>query len=148
ASIPPGLGHVPTAEEQQLIDRFAPRVVAAARLEGFRCQSVTFVTLDMPNDNVRTMARPSLNPCEDVYIQVSTRYLRQDPPSEFVGNLAHEIGHIVDRDWTPSRASVPQIQREREADAFSLRVLNRLGPADCRAQIEHWRKVRERNIRE
>lgn len=54
----------------------------------------------------------------------------------------------MDGDWTPPRAAVPQLQREREADAFAIRVLNRLGVADCQAQIEHFRKIRERNIRE
>lgn len=144
--IPREVGRLPTPEERQLIDQFVPSVVEAARLEGFTCAKVPVAMKEMREDSVLTTARPSLNPCA-FYLVISTVYLRVDSPLEHAGTVAHELGHVVDRDWTPVRAKVPQITREREADAFEIRVLNRLGPEACQAQIDQYKRIRGENLR-
>jgi hypothetical protein len=144
--VPPELGRKPTADERVLIEAFStPAVIAAARAEGFACPRVAFAMSDMPNDALLTSARWSGDPCE-FWIQVSPNRLRQEAAIELAGTFVHELGHVAHRDWSQRRAPIPQIQREREADAFSLRVLNRLGPAWCQARIEYWKRIRENNI--
>ncbi len=71
---PPRSRASPTAEEQKAIDTFAPRVIAAARQEGLTCATVTFAMLNMPNDGMRAIARPSWYPCE-FYVQINPRVL-------------------------------------------------------------------------
>lgn len=146
ASIPRELGRSPTGEEQRIIETFAPRVIAAARQEGFTCAEVPVVMTDMPNDAIRAIARPSRNSCA-FYVQIDPRFLRRDSPADLAGNFAHELGHVMNRDWTPDRAAVPQIERERQADAVSIRILKRMGTAECLAQVEHFGKIRAENIR-
>ena len=101
---------------------------------------------DMPNDDRLTMARSSGSPCE-FYVRVSPRFLRHDISAELARDFAHELGHVINRDWTPEHAPVSQIDRERQADAQAIKILNRLGAADCRAQIQHFQKIRAENIR-
>jgi len=60
--LPREVGRPPTAEEQKAIDTFAPRAIAAARQEGLTCATVTFAMLNMPNDGMRAIARPSRIP--------------------------------------------------------------------------------------
>jgi hypothetical protein len=145
STLPPELGRFPTKEEQQRIEAFAPRVIAAAREEGLRCAEVPIVMADMSHDDLRSMARPSRDPCS-FYIQVEPRALRHLSPAELAGSLAHELGHVMNGDWTPERAGVPQIERERQADAVAIRVLKRMGIAECLAQVQHFQKIREQNI--
>lgn len=145
-SIPPEVGRAPTPAEQQLIDTFAPQVIAAARQEGFACGTVTFAMADLRQDSLLSIARPSLNRCA-FFIKVSTHYLRTDSPVALAGTLAHELGHVVDGDWTPGRARVAQIDRERQADAVSIRILRRLGTTECLAQVEQFQRIRAENIR-
>ena len=144
-SIPREVGRPPTTEEQRSIDTFAPRVITAARLEGFGCTDVPFAMIDMPNDGLRSIARPSADPCA-FYVQINPKVLRHDTPAELAGTFAHELGHVMNRDWTPQRAAVPQIERERQADAVAIRILNRVGSAECLAQVQLLRKIRAANI--
>lgn len=102
--------------------------------------------LDMPNDGIRAIARPSRSPC-DFYVQINPKVFRYDSPSELAGTLAHELGHVIDRDWTPERAAVRQIDRQRQADVVAIRILKRRGTAECLAQIQHFQKIRADNIR-
>ncbi len=143
--IPREIGRIPTASEQKLIDVFALRVIAAARLEGFTCEAVRFAMIDLPHDGLRSAARPSTNPC-DFYIQVNPKILRRDSPAELSGTFAHELAHVINRDWTPARAETRQIDQERQADAVAMRILKRLGAAACLAQVEYFRKIRAENI--
>ena len=145
-SIPQEVGRAPNEDEQRIIDTFAPQVVAAARQEGFACATVTFAMADLRQDSLLSIARPSLNRCA-FFIKVSTHYLRTDPPVALAGTLAHELGHVIDGDWTPGRARVVQIDRERQADAVAIRILKRIGMAECLAQVERFRKTRAENIR-
>lgn len=143
---PPRSRASPTAEEQKAIDTFAPRVIAAARQEGLTCATVTFAMLNMPNDGMRAIARPSRYPCE-FYVQINPRVLHHDSTAELAGALAHELGHVIDRDRTPERASVRQIDRERRAETVAIRILKRQGTAECLAQVQHFQKIRTDNIR-
>lgn len=145
-SIPPEVGRAPTTDEERLIDTFAPRVIAAARQEGFTCGSVIFAMADLRQDSLLSIARPSPNRCA-FFIKVSMHYLRTDSPVALAGTLAHELGHVIDGDWTPGRARVVQIDRERQADAVSIRILRRMGTAECLAQVEQFQKIRAANIR-
>src|SRR2546427_10772305 len=45
ASIPRELGRSPAEDERRIIDTFTPRVIAAARQEGFTCAEVPFVMI-------------------------------------------------------------------------------------------------------
>lgn len=146
ASIPPEIGRAPTLEEQWLINTFAPQVIAASRQEGFVCGTVTFAMADLRQDSLLSIARPSLNPCA-FFIKVSMHYLRTDSPVALAGTLAHELGHVINGDWTPGRARVPQIDRERQADAVSIRILRRMGSTNCLAQVDQFQKIRAENIR-
>jgi hypothetical protein len=146
ASIPREIGRPPTAEEQKSIDTFVPRVIATARHEGFECAEVPVAMSDMANDALRTIARPSRNPCA-FYVQVNPRAFQHDSPMELAGTLAHELAHVINRDWTPERAAVPQIERERQADAVAIRILKRMGTAECLAQVQLFQKIRAQNIR-
>jgi Zn-dependent protease with chaperone function len=86
-------------DERQFIDAFAPQVIAAARQEGFTCGTVTFAMADLRQDSMLSTARPSLNRCA-FFIKLSTHYLRTDSPVELAGTLAHELGHVINGDWT------------------------------------------------
>lgn len=144
--IPRELGRAPTEEEQRLIETFAPRVIAVARQEGFTCEQVSFAVAEMPNDDFRATARPSMNRCA-FFIRVNPRFLRSDAAVDLAGAFAHELGHVMNGDWTPGGAAVPQIERERQADAVSMRILKRMGSAECLARVEHFRRIRTANIR-
>ncbi|MBI2205269.1 MAG: hypothetical protein HYU41_15585 [Candidatus Rokubacteria bacterium] len=144
--LPPELGRPPTADERRIIEAFAPRVIAAARHEGFACTEVVFVVSGhMPNDAIRHVRRPSPDPCA-FYIQMSARFVRIDSPGALAGSLAHELGHVINADATPARARVPEIDREREADRVAIRILKRLGTAECLALAEHFRTIRAENL--
>lgn len=145
-TIPRELGRIPNEEEQRLIDTFASKVIAAARQEGFNCAQVPLAIADMPGDDFRSAARPSLNRCA-FYIRINPRFLRSDSPIDLAGGFAHELGHVMNGDWTPGRAAVPQIERERQADAMSIRILKRMGTAECLARVEQFRRIRAANIR-
>jgi Zn-dependent protease with chaperone function len=145
-SVPAVVGRAPTPDEQRVIEAFAPRVIAAARHEGLTCPDVRFVMKEMPNNDLRVTATPSSNVCT-FFVQVNPRVLAHDSPAELGGTLAHELGHVVNRDWTPERASVPQIERERQADGVAIRILKRLGRPECAAHAEHFRQVRADNVR-
>jgi len=143
--IPREVGRVPTAEERAIVDTFLPQVVAAARLEGFSCNVVPVAMQQMDDDSMTTIARPSRNPC-NFYLQVSTVYLRRDSALEHMGEAAHELGHVMDGDWTPARSKVPQIERERQADALAIRILNHMDPAVCQAAIALTKRIRAENL--
>lgn len=144
--LPPELGRPPTAGERRIIEGFAPRVIAAARHEGFACPEVVFIVSErMPNDAIRLVRRPSPDPCA-FYIQMNARLTRIDSPGALAGSLAHELGHVINADATPARAGVRQIERERQADRVAIRILKRLGTAECLVLAEHFRKIRAENI--
>ena len=138
--VPPAeLGRVPTRDELALLKRFAPPVIAAARKEGFSCPQVSWAMIDM-NDDIRTAGRVDGWTC-DFFVQVSPRDLQTDPPEEWAGVLAHELSHVIDEDWTAQRARTPQIQKEREADARSIRILKHISPQACFVMVEYYRRI-------
>jgi len=138
--IPPAeLGRVPTRDELTLLKRFAPPVITAARKEGFSCPQVSWAMIDM-NDDIRTAGRVNGWTC-DFFVQVSPHDLRTDPPEEWAGVLAHELSHVIDEDWTDQRARTPQIQKEREADARSIRILKRISPQACLVMVEYYKRI-------
>lgn len=145
-TIPRELGRPTNEQERRLLDTFVPRVVAAARAEGFKCAYVPVGIKDMPFDSVISTARPSTNPCA-FFILGNPRFLASLPREHFAGDFAHELGHVMNGDWLPRRAQVPQITKEREADGTSIRILLRDSVALCLAQVENLKQVREGNIR-
>ncbi len=145
-TIPPELGRPPSDDERRIIETFAPRVIAAARHEGFTCSEVPLAMADMPGDDFRAAARVSINHCA-FYVRINPRFLRSDSPVDLAGGFTHELGHVMNGDWTPACAAVPQIERERQADAVSIRILKRLGTTECLAQVERFRRIRAGNVR-
>lgn len=136
---PPELGRVPTRDELALLKRFAPPVIAAARKEGFSCPLVSWAMIDM-NADIRIAGRVNGRPC-DFFVQVSPHDLRTDPPAEWAGVLAHELSHVINEDWTDQRARTPQIQKEREADARSIRILKRISLQACLVMVEYYERI-------
>ena len=145
STLPQEVGRFPTEEERRRIEAFAPRGIAAARHEGLVCADVPIVMADMSNDDLRSIARPSEDPCS-FYVQVEPRALRHLSPTELAGALAHELGHVMNGDWSPARARVRQIDRERQADTVAIRILKRMGTAECLAQVRYFQDIRARNI--
>jgi len=139
--VPPSeLGRAPTRAERALLERFAPPVIAAARHEGFPCRRVSWAMNDEQDADLRTAGRVNGAPC-DFFVLVSARDLRMDPPAQLAGVLAHELSHVIDGDWSEQRARVPQIEKEREADARSIRILRRIGPEACLAMVEYYQRT-------
>ncbi|HUM16159.1 MAG TPA: hypothetical protein VL086_10765 [Candidatus Nitrosotalea sp.] len=137
---PPELGRVPTRDERTLLKRFAPPVIAAAQQEGLSCSEVSWAMIDMQNHDVRTAGRANGWTC-DFFVQVSPHYLQTESSEELAGVLAHELSHVIDKDWTDQRARVPQIQKEREADARSIRILKRISPEACLVMVEYYQRI-------
>lgn len=45
--------------------------------------------------------------------------------------LAHELGHMFNNDFSTLRVGVPQIEKERQADAVAARLLSRISLGAC-----------------
>lgn len=57
-----------------------------------------------------------------------------DWPHDLIrAGIAHELGHIINNDFSMLRSHVPRIEKERQADATAVRLLSRINLDACLA---------------
>jgi TPR repeat protein len=92
---------------------------------GYIDQAEAFVAEDRedwPGENVHVPAGEYI-----LYNPVWTRQVIGSDRAQAIVLFGHEVGHLINRDFTGARKSVPQLTREREADRFAGCAAARMG---------------------